>query len=287
MNRKEYLRFLFSSIILTILNLNADHQALFISSTLPLSIQSACRSIDKKIIKQQTTLNHIVEKLEQNTETKEFLSQMRSIPSSLQTQGIYIQVKNIEACLALLNEIKAYNNNLIQPPLLQKIDNHSRYSTLAHYDLLTSFLRKERIHLLEMNDECIVLRTLAGQIRTIEEELQQELLKLKFTFCELPEIVALYQAHTAYREHKLVQEFKKVCKALWKLYMEKEAKILNNSEFQNLLYDHFDPLSPTPPTYTCTTELKELITLELRYHIKSLTPHTLLETCLKEPLQND
>lgn len=280
MNCRAYLRFLFCSMFLHIPLVEADSNELMVE--IPAHLQTACKGLDKKIAVQKEILTATIEKIVTNQTTSQFLNEINSAHETLQSEAAYVKAKALQDSLRLLDELKTYHSHLIHPHLLQKIDRSLRLAPIQEHDILLSLLRKERIHLLEMNDEYILLQTFCRHIKTIEMELTQALLEAKEHLSLAPKILELHQCHTTYLQDSNVQILHQTCVTLWSLFLDRESKLLKQVGYK----DHLHSIArTTTPTYTCSPDLKEILHIEQLYYLQPLTSLEFTTLCLFLPFE--
>ncbi len=218
-----------------------------------------CSGVDKKISKLLLEKNNLLEKIKNNPEIKNFWEIIKNNGAALQESELCQQITYHKECLTLLNALESYNQSVLQPKLLRNLDLLLPIIRHKEYDQFASLLLQQRIHLLEMSDEFLTVRSLHKQIMSIKETLEQELIHLKKQFFISEEYLNITKEHQTYLQHPLILELKKLYSDLWNLYLEKESKLLKQKEYQCYLYDIKKEAQEGPLLYNCNNELEKII----------------------------
>ena len=200
-------------------------------------LQLKCEKIiDKKIEKIEKKRSVLLEKAAQDQEIQSFFDLLQTIKKQYQESSLALSICHTKNVMELINQLKEYNYGLAQPQLLKKVDDVYNSEIIQNQQKLSSFLRKERVHLLELQDEGIVIQTLYRYIDDIEKELLQEHALLQLEFLSKTLSQDTIDAHKKYLEHPLMQELQTLCNTLWDLYIDKEIIYLKDKEFKKLLH---------------------------------------------------
>ncbi len=258
------------------------HRIVFILLAFSLSIQKSlcnqillnkqskyCFKIDKKIEKLKKEISVLLEKITNEESLILILNKQAELKEEIKESSLYKNIEYIKSCINLLDDLKKYNNALMQPKLLQKIDLLLPSIKKQKAEDLISVLLEERIYLLEASDEFFTIRSVLNKIELLLQQQQDQLNQHYLVLRQSSTYENLLAISKLYTNHELIMLLNKKIIELWHAYLEKESKLLQKKNYRYFLYEELSTQKEFD-IFSFTKELQELYELKNKFSIDTL-----------------
>ena len=201
-----------------------------------------CSTCDKKITQEWQKLNILLKKINEDELIKIFFKKIIDYKVIIEEHENTYNIEYLNESISLLTALEDYNNSIMQPILLKKIDTLLPITKHQNYDPFTRLLLQQRVYLLEMSDEFCNVYSLKKQIDAVKKRLEEQYIVIKNESKNVDLYKELEQDHMQYLLNPLIIELKKRLEIVWNMYLEKESKLLKQKDFQKYLYEQKNSL---------------------------------------------
>jgi hypothetical protein len=217
-----------------------------------------CSGLDKKIAALLIEKETLIQAIDRDVLLQQSLEKIKKIEQRVKESAAYKKILYYKESLILLASLHRYNTAIMQPTLLKGIDLLLPLAKNEKSEQLLLLLLHERVHLLDISDDFLMLHTFNKQIDEIKKKLQEELIVHEELLHTTSDYIEYMREYKTYSTHPLLQNLSTLDERIWSLYLEKEVKLLKQKEYKQYLHQQQKETHKKSLIYYCSDELQKI-----------------------------